>query len=273
MANQLKMAIVQAILQLHALRWSQRRIAAELEIDRGTVRRYLSRHVGGPNAAIPPSGCECPNAATGTEPPARLDHAASSIEWSDCAGSSNSAIPPPGSCGQNATRAGRRSECEAHQAVILVKLGERLSAQRIWQDLVAERGFTASYDSVKRFVRRLGYKSVPPFRRLECAPGTEAQVDFGTGAPIVTCDGRRRKTHVFRIVLSHSRKGYSEATFTQTAEDFFRALENAFAHFGGVPQTLVTDNLKAAVAHPDWFDPELTPKVSAAADSAGTMAR
>ena len=36
-------------------------------------------------------------------------------------------------------------------------------------------------------------------------------------------DGKRRKTHVFRIVLSHSRKAYSEATFTQTTEDFFRA--------------------------------------------------
>ena len=38
-------------------------------------------------------------------------------------------------------------------------------------------------------------------------------------------------------------------------------MENAFAHFGGVTKTLVIDNLKAAVAHPDWFDPELTPKV------------
>lgn len=85
-------------------------------------------------------------------------------------------------------------------------------------------------------------------------------------------DGRRRKTYVFRMVLSHSRKGYSEATFTQTTEDFLRCLENAFAAFGGVPATLVIDNLKAAVAHPDWFDPILTPKVAAfAAHYGATM--
>jgi hypothetical protein len=35
------MAIVQAIEQLRALRWSQRRIARELGIDRGTVSRYV----------------------------------------------------------------------------------------------------------------------------------------------------------------------------------------------------------------------------------------
>jgi hypothetical protein len=34
---------------------------------------------------------------------------------------------------------------------------------------------------------------------------------FGRGAPIVTADGKRHRTWVFRIVLSHSRKGYAEA--------------------------------------------------------------
>ena len=48
-------------------------------------------------------------------------------------------------------------------------------------------------------------------------------------------------------------------------------MENAFAHFGGVPKTLVIDNLKAAVAHPDWFDPELTPKVQSFCRHYGTV--
>jgi hypothetical protein len=78
---------------------------------------------------------------------------------------------------------------------------------------------------------------------------------------VISSDGKRRRTHVFRIVLSHSRKAYSEACFRQTTEDFLRAIENALWSFGGVPQTLVIDNLKAAVTHPDWFDPELNPKL------------
>jgi transposase len=69
-------------------------------------------------------------------------------------------------------------------------------------------------------------------------------------------------------VLSHSRKAYSEATFTQTTEDFLRALENACVHFGGVPKTV-----KAAVAHPDWFDPELTPKLQSFCRHRGVIAR
>ncbi len=56
MANQLQIAIVHSILHLHALHWSRRRIAAELNIDRGTVGRYLSRHLGGAKPAIPPTG-------------------------------------------------------------------------------------------------------------------------------------------------------------------------------------------------------------------------
>ncbi len=64
----------------------------------------------------------------------------------------------------------------------------------------------------------------------------EAQVDFGTGAPVIGPDGKRRKTHVFRIVFRHSRKAYSEATFRQTTEDFIRCMENAFWHLGGVPE-------------------------------------
>jgi len=82
-------------------------------------------------------------------------------------------------------------------------------------------------------------------------------------APVIVPDGKRRRTHVFRIVLSYSRKAYSEATFRQTTEDFIRCLENAFWSFGGVPQTLVIDNLRAAVKQADWFDPELVPKLEA----------
>lgn len=64
MANQLKMAIVQAIQQLRALRWSRRRIARELGIDRGTVARYVQALEAAPKAAIVPTGSGTSNAAT-----------------------------------------------------------------------------------------------------------------------------------------------------------------------------------------------------------------
>ena len=83
-----------------------------------------------------------------------------------------------------------------------------------------------------------------------------------TSAPgaVIGPDGKRRKTHVLRIVLSHSRRGYSEVVYRQSTDEFIHCIENAFEHFGGVPRTLVVDNLKAAVLQADWFDPEINPK-------------
>src|SRR5690348_17349930 len=153
----------------------------------------------------------------------------------------------------------------------LAKWAERLSAQRSWMDLRSYHSFSGSYDRVKLSVRRLGAATPHPFRPSARTAGHAAQVDDRTGALIVDGEGKRRKSYVFRVVVSHSRKGYSEATFTQTTEDFIRCLEDAFASFGGVPKTLVIDNLKAAVAHPDWFDPVLTPKVQSICQHYGTV--
>ena len=279
MANVLKMAISQSIEQLHSAGWSQRRIARELGIDRGTVARYLRASPPDPKPAIPPAGSDGSKPATFSASPGFVVAGAEDPAGSEFDGSSKAAISPAEVAIENAVALpqhppvakGRPSDCAAYRAVILAKRDQGLSGQRIWQDLATEHGFGGSYYSVKRFLRSVGDSAPLPFRRLECAPGAEAQVDFGEGAKVITPDGKRRRTYVFRIVLSHSRKAYSEATFTQTTEDFFRCLENAFAHFGGVTKTLVIDNLKAAVAHPDWFDPVLTPKVQAFCQHYGTV--
>jgi hypothetical protein len=94
-----------------------------------------------------------------------------------------------------------RSACEPYRQVILEKLEEGLSAQRIYQDLVGD-GFEHEYHSVRRFVAQLQGTSPLPFRRMECEAGEEAQIDFGTGAWIELPGGKRRRPHVFRIVLS-----------------------------------------------------------------------
>lgn len=166
---------------------------------------------------------------------------------------------------------GSRSLCEQWRQVILDKLQQGLSAQRIFQDLVEQHGFEGKYPSVRRFVAKLNRTQPLPFRRMEVCAGEEAQIDFGTGAAIINEDGRRRRTHVLRVVLSHSRKGYSESVYRQTTEDFIRCLENSFRHFGGVPKTLVPDNLKAAVLKADPYDPELNPKLRSFCEHYGTV--
>jgi transposase len=156
------------------------------------------------------------------------------------------------------------------------KLEQGLTAQRIWQDLIDEYGFAARYPSVRRYVSKLQQKTPQLVRRMEVAAGEEAQIDFGTGAWITSKDpatGKtmRRRSWVFRIVLSHSRKAYSEAVYHQSTEAFIGALENSFRYFGGVPKTLVIDNLKAAVKQADWYDPEIHPKLQSFAQHYGTV--
>jgi len=229
--NQLKVNQQQTIVSLIEQGWSKRRIARELGLDRATVRKY--------------AGASKP----ATNPNTGLD--------------SKSPTPNTGS-------AGPESSCEPLRERIEKAWNTGLSVQRILQDLISEEGFEGSYSSVRRFVRRLpGGAPELPFRRMECEPGRELQVDFGQGAWIIE-KGRRRRSHLFRCVLSHSRKGYSEAVWRQDTESFIRCLENAFRHFGGVPATVVIDNLKAGVIKADWYDPLLNPKLEEFARHYGT---
>ena len=62
------------------------------------------------------------------------------------------------------------------------------------------------------------------------------------------------------MVLSCSRKGYSEAVFRQDTESFLRAPENGLRDFGGSAQLLHLDKLKAGVLTPDWNGPAFNPK-------------
>jgi transposase len=274
MANRLKMAKVDAVLRLHQQHWSIRRIAKELGISRKAVARHI--RLGQPIV----KGCQAPIGICDTWAGAKEAtpevgaHDPGSAVQKEGAEHSKVARAPIGASDFDGVRRGRpgphqTSLCEPWRAIIVTKLEGGLTAQRIYQELVSEHGFAGKYSSVRRFARRLERHQPLPFRRMECGPGQEAQVDFGSGAPIHLADGTRRRTHVFRIVLSHSRKGYSEAVYRQTAEEFIRCLENAFAHFGGVPQVLVPDNLKAGVLTPDWFDPVLNPKLRSFADHYG----
>lgn len=237
MANQLKMAEVQAILALARSGWSSRRIARHLGVHRETVGRH--RHLSESKPASAPLGSE--GAPLGSE------------------------SAPTGSISVG----GLISTAGPWREAIVQKLEAGLTARRIYQDLCSDHDYAGSYYSVRRLVKKLSAAAPAPFRRMECEAGAEAQVDFGRGAPVVTPEGKRKSTWVFRIVLSHSRKGYAEAVHRQTTDDFLRCLENAFAHIGGVPRTLVIDNLRAAVQQADWFDPQLCPKVRSFAEHYG----
>ena len=257
--NRINVSLQQSITALIERGWSKRRIARELQLDRATVRRQL---LATANAATNPavgSGAVGPpkpvtNLTHGTEGQA-ANAATNPAHGSDEVAAANAASNPA-----IGARPGPPSLCAPFATEIEAAVETGLSAQRIYQDLINEHGFRGGYSSVKQFVRRLTATVELPFRRMECEPGAEMQVDFGTGAWVVA-EGKRRRPHLFRAVLSHSRKGYSEVVWRQNTETLIRCLENAFRAFGGVTASLVPDNLKAAVLLADWFDPDLNPKL------------
>jgi len=228
MSNVLKVSHQEAIRGLHEKGWSQRRIARELGIHRQTVSRYSEQGSKCTSISIPGS-----ESVVGREPAVSI-----------------------------AGHLGRKSRCEPFETAIGSKMEAGLSAQRIYQDLVEEKGFLGSYQSVCRFVRRLKQRQPMRVWRIECQPGEEMQVDFGLGAPIEQSAGKTRRSWVLRVVLSYSRKAYSEAVMRQDTESFLRCLENALRNFGGVPLLLNIDNLKAAVLKAEWFDPQINPKLA-----------
>jgi transposase len=272
MSNSLKVSLQTTIYSLSDRGWSRRRIARELGIDRETVGRYLRLA----KPAISTAGLEGADEAKPAIPTAGFEGVGEAkpaipTAGSEGAGEVKPAIPTAGFEGVGEAKpaiptagngVGRKSQCEPLAEVIKAKAELGLSAQRIYQDLVGENSFTDSYQSVKRFVRKLREAQPERVWRLECQPGEELQLDFGLGAPIDDGQGKRRRSWVLRMVLSYSRKGYSEAVTRQDTETFLRCLENGLRNLGGSTLLLNLDNMKAAVLKADWFDPEINPKLA-----------
>src|SRR5262249_14676515 len=77
-----------------------------------------------------------------------------------------------------------KSRCEEHRPFIADGLDQGRNGKAIWQELVDRHGFGGSYESVKRFVRKLQPSNPVAHPRITTAPGEEGQVDYGTG-PLV----------------------------------------------------------------------------------------
>lgn len=121
----------------------------------------------------------------------------------------------------------------------------RLRATRL-HEMVRDRGYNGSVWPVRRFVARMRPSKHEAFLRLSVLPGEQAQVDWASFGSI-TVGRAKRGLSCFLMVLSWSRALFARFYLDQTTESFLRGHLAAFDAFGGVPRTILYDNLKSAV--------------------------
>ncbi|NUH86563.1 transposase, partial [Bacillus firmus] len=126
-------------------------------------------------------------------------------------------------------------------------LKQRHSAAQIHRRLVKEYGFKGGESTVRRFVRQYKQLKETPNSSipLEFDPGEFAQFDWGE--IIVLLNGIETKVMLFCMRLLYSRKIFVKVFQHQRQEALFQGHADAFDYFGGVPKTIVYDNMKTAV--------------------------
>lgn len=105
-------------------------------------------------------------------------------------------------------------------------------------------------------------KAVAPSTLLKdlYQPGQKMLIDFAgdTLCYVEPDTGEEVVVQVYAAILPYSGYTFITCVRSQGIEQFLAATVKALAFFGGVPQILVPDNLKAAVKKTDRYEPDLT---------------
>ena len=257
MGNVLSREKREQVIALGRLGWPLRRIEEATGVRRETAGDYLRSAgilVRSPGTWGPKSLSKAATlVTTGFSGSNQADNSKPAIEVTTgfFAGSG-----PPGPVG-------RRSSCssDAYREWIELELSRGRNATGIFQDLVDRHGFTGSYESVKRFVRKLrGPVSAEARAIIETRPGEECQVDYGTGPMVRDPDtGKYRRPRLFVLTLGCSRKCVRLLAFRSSSRVWAELHEKAFRRLGGTTRIVVLDNLREGVLSADIYDPSLNP--------------
>ena len=124
---------------------------------------------------------------------------------------------------------------------------QRHTAKRVYDRLVAERGYGGSCSTVRRFVadwrRSRASGGGEGYLELEWAPGA-CQVDFGNFRAVVAGEALDLKLLV--LTLPHSNERQCAALRSETAECLCAGLGEVFGRWGRAPRVMVLDNATEA---------------------------
>ena len=118
-------------------------------------------------------------------------------------------------------------------------------------EVLLERLRALGYDGGKSILKDYVHpyrpaKSAPAVRRYETPNGKQAQMDWGI-CQYIDKEGQMHKVPVFVMILGASRVKYIEFVKRCDLRSMERCILNAFNYFGGVPQEVLTDNMKTVV--------------------------
>jgi transposase len=133
-----------------------------------------------------------------------------------------------------------------------------VTLQLLWSEYAEAAGAQAyRYSQFCERYRQWVKRQKRSLRQVHRA-GEKLFIDYcgPTMAVIDASSGEQRSAQIFVAVLGASSYTYAEATWSQSLPDWIGSHQRAFAFFGGVPELLVPDNLRAAVRTPDRYAPE-----------------
>lgn len=121
---------------------------------------------------------------------------------------------------------------------------------RVMYEELVKQGFTGSYETLARYVRRLKeehFVERRTYERLELGLDI-AEIDFGTMQ--VVYDGNLVDIQVLILSFPYSNYAVVQVLPSQNQECLLYGLQRIFEKIGGVPRRILCDNLKAAVTRP-----------------------
>ncbi len=137
----------------------------------------------------------------------------------------------------------------------------------LWQYLVDNHEFTSVYCNFYHYLRRYPEfdcyfrKSRPSNTnnvtiRYETGMGEQAQLDWKESIPFILSSGETITVNIFVLLLSCSRFRVYRIALSKTQDILFSFLDDAFEAFGGVPDEIVTDNMKTVMdkARTEYFE-------------------
>ncbi|MBN1959961.1 MAG: IS21 family transposase, partial [Deltaproteobacteria bacterium] len=139
---------------------------------------------------------------------------------------------------------------------------QRVTGARLYEQLIIE-GYQVSPSWVRKYLSARRLKNSEVFIPLQHYAGEEAQIDFFEVT--VNIANIISKAWMFVMHLMYSGRDFVCIYEHCDQISFLDGHVRAFAHFGGVPQSCIYDNLKAAVAHVCLPDRILTVRFQALA--------